>query len=182
MERPKTSESKKNTRGPENSEMESKKNKDALAQTPSYAKFLKDLQKNKKKLNDISQVTMNEECSATLQNRVTPKFQDPGIFSIHCHIGNYSFENVLCDLGASINLMPFVLAKKLGICNIEPTNISLKFVDGSIKYPRGVVKNVLVKIDKFIYLVDFVILDMDENCKVPLILGRPFLAMNRALM
>ncbi|XP_073137141.1 uncharacterized protein [Henckelia pumila] len=95
---------------------------------------------------------------------------------------NLSLKNVLCDLGSSINLMSHALANKLGICNIEPANISLKFADGSIKYPRGIVENVLVKIYQFIYHADFVILDMDENCEVPLILGRSFLAMSRALV
>ncbi|XP_073154011.1 uncharacterized protein [Henckelia pumila] len=125
---------------------------------------------------------MNEECSDVLQNRLPPKFQDPGSFSIPCQIGNFSFDNVLCDLGASINLMPYSLARKLGKREIEPASISLKFPDRSIKYPREIVENVLVKIDKFIFPVDFVVLDMNEDCEVPLILGCSFLAMSRALI
>ncbi|XP_073152752.1 uncharacterized protein [Henckelia pumila] len=179
MEGPKSSELKKDART-ENSSMAGRK--DVLAQMPNYARFFKDLLKNKKKLNDIMQVIINEECSAVLKNKLPTKSQDPGSFSIPCHIGSLSFDNVLCDLGSSINLMSHALAKKLGICNTEPVSISLKFADGSIKYPMGVVENVLVNIDKFIYLVDFVILDMDENFEVLLILGRPFLAMNRALV
>ncbi|XP_073124598.1 uncharacterized protein [Henckelia pumila] len=66
--------------------------------------------------------------------------------------------------------------------NIEPASISLKFADGSVKYPRGVVENILVKIDKFFYPIDFVILDMNKDCEVPLILGRLFLAGSRALI
>ncbi|XP_073138393.1 uncharacterized protein [Henckelia pumila] len=158
------------------------KKKDALAQMPNYAKFLKDFLKDKKKLNDLTQVTMNEECSVVLQNKRPRKFQDPGSFSKPCQIGCFSFDNVLCDLGASINLMSYSLAQKLGINNIEPANISLKFADRSIKYPKGIVENVLVKMDKFIYHVDFVILGMDEDCEVPLILGRLLLAMSRALI
>ncbi|XP_073133570.1 uncharacterized protein [Henckelia pumila] len=181
-ERMQTSESKEDTHVAENFLAIGKKKEDALAQMPSYTKFLKDLLKNKKNLNDISQVIMNEECSAMLHHRWTPKFQDPGSFSTPFHIGNSSFENVLCDLRASINLMSYTLSKKLGICNIEPANISLKFVDGSIKYPRGVMENALVTIEKFIYPIDFIILDIDENCEVPLILGRPFLSMSRALI
>ncbi|XP_073120747.1 uncharacterized protein [Henckelia pumila] len=179
MEGPKSSKLKKDART-ENSSMAGRK--DALAQMPNYAKFLKDLLRNKKKLNDVTQVTMHEECSTVLQNKLPQKSQDPGSFSIPCQIGSLSVDNVLCDLGSSINLMPHALAMKLGICNIEPANISLKFSDGSIKYPRGVVENILVKIDKFIYPVDFVILDIDKNCEVPLIFGRPFLAMSRALV
>ncbi|XP_073152769.1 uncharacterized protein [Henckelia pumila] len=120
--------------------------KDALAQMPNYAKFLKDLLKNKKKLNDVTKVTMNEKIEYKL------------------------------------NLMSHALDKKLGICNIEPEKISLIFADGSSKYPRGMVENVLVKIDKFIYPIDFVILDMNADCEVPRILGHSFLSMSRALV
>ncbi|XP_073121436.1 uncharacterized protein [Henckelia pumila] len=179
MEGPKRSEVKKDARA-ENCSTVGRK--DALAHMPNYSRFLKDLLRNKKKLNDVPQVTINEECSAVLKIKLPTKSQDPRRFSIPCQIGNLSLKNILCDLGSSINLMPYSLAQKLGIENIEPTSIPLKFVDGSVKYPRGVVENILVKIDKFFYLVDFVILDMNEDCEVPLILGRPFLAASRALV
>ncbi|XP_073153358.1 uncharacterized protein [Henckelia pumila] len=176
MEGPKSLEVKEDTRA------ENSSTADALAQMPNYEKFLKDLRKNKKKLNDITQVTINEECFVVLQNKLPTKSQHPGSFSIPCHIGSLSFNNVLCDLGSSINLMPYSLARKLGIGNIEPTSISLKFADRSIKYPRGIVENVIVKIDKFIYPIDFFVLDMDENYEVPMILVRLFLATSRALI
>ncbi|XP_073133599.1 uncharacterized protein [Henckelia pumila] len=176
MEEPKISEPKEDMRA-ENSSKAA-----ALAQIPNYAKFLKDLLRNKKKLNDLTQVTLNEECLNLLQKELSQKFHDPWNFSIPCHIGKFSVNNVLCDLGSSLNLMSHALAKKLGICNTEPSNISLKFADGSSKFPRGVVENVLVKIDKFIYPIDFVILDMNSDCDVPLILGRRFLFMSRALV
>ncbi|XP_073121886.1 uncharacterized protein [Henckelia pumila] len=125
---------------------------------------------------------MNEECSAVLQKKLPTKSHDPGSFSIPCQIGSLLFDNILCDLGSSINLMPYSLAKKLDMENNEPVSISLKFADGSIKYPRRIVENVLVKIDHFIYPVDFVILDMKEDCEVPMILGCHFLAASRALI
>ncbi|XP_073120501.1 uncharacterized protein [Henckelia pumila] len=115
---------------------------------PNYARFLKDLLKNKKKLNDLAQVKINEECSAVIQNRLPQKFQDP----------------------------------KLSMGVIELTTIFLKLADRSVKYPRGVVENVLVKVDKLIFPVDFVVIDMDEDYVVPMILGRPFLATSRALI
>ncbi|XP_073138371.1 uncharacterized protein [Henckelia pumila] len=179
VERPKKLDYKEYARA-ENSSTSGKK--DALSQMPNYAKFLKDLLKNKKKLNDLTQVTLNEGCLAMMQNCLPSKSQDPGSFSIPCQIGNFSFDNVLCDLGSSINLMSYSLAQKLGIGNIKSANISLKFADRSIKYPRGIVENVLVKIDKFIYPVDFVVLDMDEDYEVPIILGHHFLAISRALI
>ena len=72
--------------------------------------------------------------------------------------------------------------QKLGLEEPKPTNVSLQLTDRSITYPRGIVEDVLVKVDKFIFPVDFIILDMEENHEVPLILGRPFLATGRAMI
>ncbi|XP_075504480.1 uncharacterized protein LOC142541916 [Primulina tabacum] len=107
-------------------------------------------------------------------NKLPPKLKDPGSFSIPCTIGNSNFNKALCDLGASINLMPYSCFEKLGIGEVKPTTISLQLADRSIKYPRGVIGDVLVKVDKFIFSVDFVVLDMEEDREIPLILGRPF--------
>ncbi|GJU91609.1 retrotransposon protein, putative, ty3-gypsy subclass [Tanacetum coccineum] len=85
-------------------------------------------------------------------------------------------KNALAYLGASINLMPHSLFLKLGILELKPTRMSNQLADRSIKYPIGICKNLLVKIDKFIFLIDFVILEMDEDSSVPIILGRSFLA------
>lgn len=126
---------------------------------------------NKRKLNDLETVTLDEECSAVLQNKLPPKLRDSRSFSIPCDIGSNTFDKVLCDLGSSINLMPYSPAKKLGIRSIKPTTVSLKLADRSMKYPRGIVENVLVKVHKLIFPVDFFILDMDEDCEIPLILG-----------
>ncbi|XP_075507493.1 uncharacterized protein LOC142544319 [Primulina tabacum] len=120
--------------------------------------------------------------TAILQNKLPPKLKDPGSFSIPCTIGNSNFNKALCDLGASINLMPYSCFEKLGIGEVKPTTISLQLADRSIKYPRGVIEDVLVKVDKFIFPVDFVVLDMEVDREIPLILGRPFLATGRALI
>ena len=106
--------------------------------------------------------------------RLPPKLRDPGSFTIPCTIGNSYFEKALCDLGASINLMPFSIFKRLGMREPQPTNISLQLADRSITHPMGIVADVLVKVDKFIFPVDFVVLDMEEDKYVPIILGRPF--------
>ncbi|XP_022031126.1 uncharacterized protein LOC110932073 [Helianthus annuus] len=155
---------------------------EALAQMPMYAKFLKDILSNKKKLEELSQVTLNEECSAVLQNKLPKKMNDPGSFTIPCLIGSLSVSNALADLGARINLMPYAVFAKLDLGEPKPTRMSIQLADRSVKYPRGIVENMLVKIDKFVFPVDFVILDMDEDKNVPLILGRPFLATTRALI
>ncbi|XP_073138192.1 uncharacterized protein [Henckelia pumila] len=156
--------------------------KDALAQIPSYAKFLKEILANKRKLTNLGTVTLNEECSALLINKLPPKLQDPESFSIPCAIGSMPFYKTLCDLGASINLMPYSLAKKLGIGVVKPTTMSLKLADRSIKHPKGIVENVLLKVDEFIFPVDFVVLEMDDDRETQLILGLPFLATSRALI
>ncbi|XP_073277634.1 uncharacterized protein [Primulina huaijiensis] len=91
-------------------------------------------------------------------------------------------HDALCDLGASINLMPFSVFRKLGLGEPKPTRMSLQLADRSVKYPRGVIEDVLVKVDKFIFPADFVVLDMEEDMEMPLILGRPFLATGKALI
>ncbi|KAK1423916.1 hypothetical protein QVD17_19227 [Tagetes erecta] len=155
---------------------------EALAKMPKYAKFLKDLLTNKKKLEELSTVILSEECSAVLQNKLPKKMTDPGSFTIPCLIGDLTVSHALADLGASINLMPYSIFAKLNLGEPTPTRMSLQLADRSVKFPRGIVENMLVKVDKFVFPVDFVILDMDEDSKVPLILGRPFLATARALI
>ncbi|KAL5579998.1 hypothetical protein UlMin_012440 [Ulmus minor] len=146
---------------------------------PKYAKFLKDVLSNKRKFADSEKVMLTEECSAILQRKLPPKLKDPGSFTIPCTIGDFNFDKVLCDLGASVNLMPFSIFKKLGLGEVKPTLVSLQLADRSIKHPRGVVEDVLIKVDKFIFPADFIVLDMEEDREVPLILGRPFLATGR---
>ncbi|XP_010242052.1 PREDICTED: uncharacterized protein LOC104586489 [Nelumbo nucifera] len=149
---------------------------DALAQMPHYAKFLKEILANKRKLGDVATVALNEECSAILLNKLPQKLKDPGSFTIPCTIGSLKIEKALCDLGASINLMPYSVFKKLGLGEHQPTRVALQLADRSIKHPRGIIEDVLVKVDKFIFPVDFIVLGMQEDVDVPLILGRPFLA------
>ncbi|XP_065616476.1 uncharacterized protein LOC111986064 [Quercus suber] len=155
---------------------------EVLEQMPKYAKFLKDIISKKRKLEEHETVMLTEESSAILQKKLPPKLKDPGSFTIPCTIGKSYFDRALCDLGASINLMPLSIFKKLGLGEAKPTTISLQLADRSIKYPRGVIENVLVKVDKFIFPIDFIVLDMDEDKEIPLILGRPFLATGRTLI
>ncbi|KAD4180096.1 hypothetical protein E3N88_28687 [Mikania micrantha] len=155
---------------------------EALAQMPKYAKFLKDLLTNKKKLEEFSTVTLSEECSAILQNKLPAKMSDPGSFTIPCLISSLSVSNALADLGANINLMPYSVFAKLDLGEPTPTRMSIQLADRSVKYPRGIMENMLVKVGKFVFPADFVILDMDKDEHVPLILGRPFLATSRALI
>ncbi|XP_015384897.1 uncharacterized protein LOC107176625 [Citrus sinensis] len=133
---------------------------DALEQTLLYAKFMKEILSNKRKFEEHEIVMLTEDCTAILQNKLPPKLKDPRSFNIPCTIGNTYFDKVLCDLGASINLMPFSVFKKLGLGEPKATTVTLQLADRSIKYPRGIVEDVLVKVDKFIFPADFIVLDM----------------------
>ncbi|XP_031131727.1 uncharacterized protein LOC116033113 [Ipomoea triloba] len=155
---------------------------DALGEMPRYAKFLKDLLSNKKRLSETATVVLGEECSAILRKDVPRKLKDLGSFTIPCNIGGTTFNRALADLGASINLMPFALYRKLNLGTLKPTRMYIQLADRSTKYPRGIVEDILVRVDKFIFPVEFVILDMDPDVEIPLILGRPFLATARALI
>ncbi|XP_024029348.1 uncharacterized protein LOC112093949 [Morus notabilis] len=155
---------------------------DALEQMPNYAKFMKGVMSKKLKLEDYETVKLTEECSAIIKRQLSEKLKDPESFTIPCKIGGSTFERALCDLGASINLMPLSVLRKLGLGEVTPTTISLQMADRSITYPWGIIEDVLVKVDKFIFPVDFVVLDMEEDQEIPIILGRPFLATGRALI
>ena len=155
---------------------------DALEQMPSYVKFLKDILSRKRRLSDFEIVNLIEECSAILQRKLPQKLQGPGSFTIPCKIGNSIFERALCDLGASINLMPLSIFKWLGLRKARPITVTLQLADRSLKQPRGVIEDVLVKLDKFILPVDFIMLDMEEDKEIPIILGRPFLATGKAMI
>ncbi|XP_075483715.1 uncharacterized protein LOC142523869 [Primulina tabacum] len=97
-------------------------------------------------------------------------------------IGDVVFHKSLCDLGASINLMHLSVCKKLGLGESKLTKMSLQLADRSVKYPRGVIEDVLVKVGKFIVSTDFVVLDMEEDKETPLILGRPFLTTRKVMI
>lgn len=101
---------------------------------------------------------------------------------IPCHVGELLFNNVLCDLGATINLMPYFVFKRFGTEEIKPTMITFQLADRSIKYPRAVLEAVFVKVGKFIFPVDFIALDMEEYSNMPLVLGRPFSNTSRTII
>ncbi|KAL5571515.1 hypothetical protein UlMin_021112 [Ulmus minor] len=137
---------------------------EALEQMPNYVKFMKDMLMKKRKFGEFETVALTRECSAALQSKLPPKLQDPGSFTI------------------LINLMPMSIFKTLGIGEARPTTVSLQLADRSIAQPEGKIEDVLVKVDKFIFPVDFIILDFEADMEVPIILGRPFLAIGRALI
>ncbi|XP_058784530.1 uncharacterized protein LOC131659340 [Vicia villosa] len=155
---------------------------EALEQMPIYAKFMKDII-SKKRTTDTDSVILTETCSAILQGMKIPvKKPDRGSVTILCTIGDRSFKRALIDLGASVSLMPLSIYRKLGIEGVQDTRMTLQFADHSVKKPFGIVEDVLVKVDKFVFPVDFVILEMPEDEEIPLILGRPFLETSRCMI
>ncbi|XP_061350336.1 uncharacterized protein LOC133295512 [Gastrolobium bilobum] len=120
-----------------------------------YAKFLKDLLSRKHRLQECETVALTEECNAIIQKKFSPKLRDPRSFNIPIAIGNTNVGQTLCDLGLA---------------------------DRSLRKPHGVIEDVLVKVDKFIFPADYIVLDMEEESEIPLLLGRPFLATARAMI
>ncbi|KAL0282296.1 UNVERIFIED_CONTAM: hypothetical protein Sangu_2485800 [Sesamum angustifolium] len=121
---------------------------------------------------------MGENISAILQRKLPPKCKDPGMFSIPCKIGNIGIEKAMCDLGASINVMPLSIYKSLNIGPLKETGVVIQLADRSIVYPEGVLEDILVQVNELIFPADFYVLDMTENTSpnsTSILLGRPFL-------
>ncbi|GJW65570.1 reverse transcriptase domain-containing protein [Tanacetum coccineum] len=148
---------------------------DVLARMPNYGKFLKELISNKHKIEQISTAFLSDESSAMIQNKVPPKLGDPRSFLIPCNFNKTFSCNALADLGASINLMSYSLYAKLSLETLKPTKMSVRLAERSFQYLVRIAKNMLVEVGKFTFPADFVILEMEEDSKVPLILRRPFL-------
>ncbi|XP_021725330.1 uncharacterized protein LOC110692608 [Chenopodium quinoa] len=155
---------------------------DVISKMPSYAKFLKDMLSNKRKLEENTTVALNAECSAILQNTLPKKLGDQGSYSIPVKLGDIEINKALCDLGASVSLMPLSICKKLQMGELKPTSISLQLADKSVKFPLGVLEDVPLQVGKFFIPCDFVVMEMDEDVNVPIILGRPFLATAGAII
>ncbi|GKB06691.1 DNA-directed DNA polymerase, partial [Tanacetum coccineum] len=156
---------------------------EAMIHMPKGAKVLKDLLSHKEKLEKAaSLVKLSEECLAVIQRSLPQKEGDLGSFTLPCLIGPLTVKNALADLRANINHMPHSLFLRLVISKLKPTKMSIKLVDRLIKYPVSVYENLLIKINKFIFPVNFVVLEMDEDDMVPIILGRSFLAIARVMI
>ncbi|XP_047268116.1 uncharacterized protein LOC124898522 [Capsicum annuum] len=153
---------------------------EALQEISGYAKSMKILM-SKKRLIYAETIEVTHSCCTIMSNSMAEKKKDPSAFP-PCTIGTHKFDKALCDLCTSINLMPYAVYQSLGLGASIPTTMILLMVDRSIKKSIGVLYNVLVKFDKFILLVDFVVLDYEIDHDIPIIHGRPFLAIERALV
>ncbi|KAJ9536912.1 hypothetical protein OSB04_029645 [Centaurea solstitialis] len=169
-------------------EEDKKKTPEVIAQAPPFpsgsrrlsgrAKRRRSLTHFVRKLKGNEKISMSQNVSAVLQKRLPPKCDDPGMFTIPCKVGNVSVNQALCDLGASINVMPYAIYSSLDVGSLRPTGVVLQLADRSIVYPKGVLEDVLVQVNQLVFSADFYVIDLEENntSKAGMILlGRPFL-------
>ncbi|GJX81103.1 reverse transcriptase domain-containing protein, partial [Tanacetum coccineum] len=155
---------------------------DTLLLMPKFAPTIKSLLMNKEKLLELAKIPLNENCSAMLLKKLPEKLGDPSKFLIPCDFPGTDECHALADLGASINLIPLSIWKKLSLPELTPTRMTLELVDRSITRLKGVAEDVFVKVGKFHFPTGFVVVDFEANPRVPLILGRSFLRTGRALI
>ncbi|XP_024011322.1 uncharacterized protein LOC112086585 [Eutrema salsugineum] len=148
---------------------------DAVKITPVIRRYVKRMVTNNLS-HEQGVMMISEQVSAVIQNRILEKLSDPGSFVLDCSIFTERFKRSLCDLGSSVNLMPYSVAVNLGMTDFKPTRISLILADRSTRIPEGVLEDVPIKIGDCMIPTDFVVLEYGEEPKDPLILGRPFLA------
>ncbi|GKC76853.1 reverse transcriptase domain-containing protein [Tanacetum coccineum] len=155
---------------------------DALTLMPKFASTLKALIGNKEKLSEMARTPLKEHCSAVILNKLPKKLGDPDRFLIPCKFLEMDECLALADLGASINLMPFSMWKKLNLPNLTLTCMTLELADRSISRSIGIAKDINVKVGVFQFPANFVVVDFEPDPRVPLILGRCFLKTGRALI
>nr|GEW15997.1 reverse transcriptase domain-containing protein [Tanacetum cinerariifolium] len=154
---------------------------DALILIPKYQKMLKALLSNKEKVLEPENTPLNENCSAVILKKLPKKLGDPGKFLILCGFSELKCKS-LANLGASINLMPLSIWKKLGLPGFISTRMTLELANRAIYTPAGIARDVFISVGKFTFPTDFVIVDYESDPRVPFILGRPFIWTARALI
>nr|GEW16229.1 reverse transcriptase domain-containing protein [Tanacetum cinerariifolium] len=154
---------------------------DAFILIPKYQKMLNSLLSNKEKLLELVNTPLNENCSVVILKKLPEKLGDPGKFLIPCGSSELKCK-ALADLGASINLMPLSVWKKLGLPELISTRMTIELPNQAICTPAGIARDVFVPVGKFTFPADFIIVDYESDPRVPLILGRPFLRTARALI
>nr|GEX36714.1 reverse transcriptase domain-containing protein [Tanacetum cinerariifolium] len=155
---------------------------DALVHMPKFTPMFKKLLNNKDKLIELTKTPLNENCLAVVLKKLPEKLGDPGRFLIPCDFTEFDNCLALADLGASINLMPLSIWKKLKLPTLNDTKMVLELADRTISKPTGAAENVFVKVSKFYFPADFIVLDFVADPRVQLILGRPFLSTDHSLL
>ncbi|XP_016549269.2 uncharacterized protein LOC107849135 [Capsicum annuum] len=154
---------------------------EVIQEIPGYAKLMNQLM-SKKCLVYGETIEITHGCSAIMASTVTKNKEDPEAFTIPCTIGTHKFEKTLCDLGGNINIMPYTIYWRLGLDTPTPITMRLLMADRYIKRPIGVFFYVLVKVNRFIILADFIMIDCEIDQEISIILGRPFLTTGRAII
>ncbi|CAM8920166.1 unnamed protein product [Rhodiola kirilowii] len=129
----------------------------------------------KRKIEGTKTVALSEECSAAIHLPMPPKLKDSGSISIPCDICGIIIRRALCDLGASVSIMPYSLYAKQNLGDLCPTNISIHLADRSCRFLKGILKDVPIKVKNIYIPPDFMVLEISEDIDIPIILGRPFL-------
>ncbi|CAM8994166.1 unnamed protein product [Rhodiola kirilowii] len=143
---------------------------------------MKEILTGKRKIDRTKTVALTEECSVAMHQPMPPKLQDSGSFSIPCDIGGITVHRALCYLGPSVSIMPYSLYAKLNLGDLCPTNVIIRLADCSCRLPRGILKDVPIKV-KHIYIpIDFIVLEISEDIYIPFILCRPFLYTAKAFI
>nr|GEW73534.1 reverse transcriptase domain-containing protein [Tanacetum cinerariifolium] len=154
----------------------------ALLHIPKFASTFMSLLSNKEKLFELENTPLTENCLMILLKKLPKKLKDPGRFLIPCEFQGLESCMALADLGVKINLMPLSVWKKLSLFDLTPTRMTLELATRSYAYPAGIAEDVFVQVGKFTFPADFIVIDYDVDPRIPLILGRPFLRMARALV
>ncbi|XP_052626821.1 uncharacterized protein LOC128133425 [Lactuca sativa] len=142
---------------------------------PKYAKFLKELLTNRRNMEEVKKVVLNENFSAAMLNKLPKKKGDLGSLTLPCQFGNLATIYALADSGASVNLMPYSFFKNLDLPEPRPIRMAIHLANKTVTFPRGICEDLLVKVEKFVFPADFIVLDMEADPQVPIILGRHFL-------
>ncbi|XP_039141233.1 uncharacterized protein LOC120278519 [Dioscorea cayenensis subsp. rotundata] len=144
---------------------------EALTQMPKYGKLLRELLTSKRKLEKEGTIGLTGNCLAILEKKLQQKLKDLECFIIPCVLEGGVQENALADSGTSTNVIPYTMYLKISFDDLRPTWMTLQLIDQSTRKPHGIVEDLCVRVDKFVFLVDFVIMDIDEDTETALILG-----------
>ena len=136
---------------------------EALTQMPHYTKLMKDILIRKRKITEEGILSLTATYSTVIQKSLLKKMHNPGSFTIPCKIGNAEMGKALCDYKASINLMPLSMVKRLSLGELTPIAMTLQMADKTLAHPVGILEDVLIKVRKFIFPVDFVVIDIEED-------------------
>ncbi|XP_021724893.1 uncharacterized protein LOC110692201 [Chenopodium quinoa] len=146
-----------------------------MSQMPTYVNFLKDLLSNKSRLEESATISLPKEVSAIIQNKLPQNLGDPGSYAIPVKIGDLEVMDALCDLGASVSFMPCSIAKSLKVGDLKPTRMSLQLADHTVRLALRILEDVPVQVGRVFVPCDFVVMEMEEDTRLPLILGSLFL-------